>query len=334
MELEGADNHQVRRLFHFAPLAVDVGHAGGAGFVVGQVDLQHVGVSPQLKAFFLAQRRQNVHVRRGFRVHVAGVAAAETAEVARAHLRAVGVGIGVGGVGRRQVIGVIPHFQRRFFKQLRRPGVFLRRQREVVRAVRGEGVAAAAFADDLAFDRPGGPGSTEYFFRFIEERFQLVVGDAEILDDHILGDEVFAVAFFIVAAHPQLNGIDAEMDAGPVQPGAAHAGTRQEGRQLAIGHRLLAGVMPDGDGAFRQILEQLAADVVGQLINHLRIGAVRPGVAHRAALQRDDVEPGFGQLFGHDRPNPAEADDRDIGFFQYGGHDYTLSPLIDTGGKG
>ncbi len=31
--------------------AVDVGHAGGAGFVVGQVDLQHVGVSPQLKAF-------------------------------------------------------------------------------------------------------------------------------------------------------------------------------------------------------------------------------------------------------------------------------------------
>lgn len=128
---------------------------------------------------FLAQRRQNVHVRRGFRVHVAGVAAAETAEVARAHLRAVGVGIGVGGIGRRQVIGVIPHFQRRFFKQLRRPGVFLRRQREVVRAVRGEGVAAAAFADDLAFDRPGGPGSTEYFFRFIEERFQLVVGDAE-----------------------------------------------------------------------------------------------------------------------------------------------------------
>ncbi len=98
--------------------------------VVGQVDLQHVGVSPQLKAFFLAQRRQNVYVRRGFRVHVAGVAAAETAEVARAHLRAVGVGIGVGGVGRRQVIGVIPHFQRRFFKQLRRPGVFLRRQRE------------------------------------------------------------------------------------------------------------------------------------------------------------------------------------------------------------
>ncbi|EJK90595.1 hypothetical protein UUU_21800 [Klebsiella pneumoniae subsp. pneumoniae DSM 30104 = JCM 1662 = NBRC 14940] len=124
------------------------------------------------------------------------------------------------------------------------------------------------------------------------------------------------------------------MDAGPVQPGAAHAGTRQEGRQLAIGHRLLAGVMPDGDGAFRQILEQLAADVVGQLINHLRIGAVRPGVAHRAALQRDDVEPRFGQLFGHDRPNPAEADDRDIGFFQYGGHDYALSPLIDTGGKG
>ncbi len=277
MELEGADNHQVRRLFHFAPLAVDVGHAGGAGFVVGQVDLQHVGVSPQLKAFFLAQRRQNVHVRRGFRSTCSRRSRCRNRRSCTGPSARVGVGI----ESRRcwptaGYRGDTP-LPAPLFQTAAPTRCFSAPAAEVVRAVRGEGVAAAAFADDLAFDRPGGPGSTEYFFRFIEERFQLVVGDAEILDDHILGDEVFAVAFFIVAAHPQLNGIDAEMDAGPVQPGAAHAGTRQEGRQLAIGHRLLAGVMPDGDGAFRQILEQLAADVVGQLINHLRIGAVRPG---------------------------------------------------------
>ncbi len=127
MELEGADNHQIRRLFHFTALTVDIGHTGGAGFIVGQIDLQYVGVGTQFKAFFLAQRRQNVNVRRGFRIHVAGVAAAETAEVTRPHLRAIRVGIGVGGVCGRQVIGMIAHFQRRFFKQLRRPGIFLRR---------------------------------------------------------------------------------------------------------------------------------------------------------------------------------------------------------------
>ncbi len=137
-----------------------------------------------------------------------------------------------------------------------------------------------------------------------------------------------------MAAHTQFDRIDAEMHAGPVQTRAANAGARQEGGQLAIGYRLLAGVVTNRHRAFREILEQLAADVIGQLIDNLRISAVRPGIAHRAALQRDDVEPRFRQLFGHDRANPAKANDRHIGFFQYGRHDYALSPLIDTGGKG
>lgn len=44
VELERAQDHQIGRLFNLAALRIDVVHAGGAGLVVGQVDLQHVGV--------------------------------------------------------------------------------------------------------------------------------------------------------------------------------------------------------------------------------------------------------------------------------------------------
>ncbi len=137
VELERADDHQIRRLHDLAALGVDVGHAGGAlPAVAVEVDLQHVAVGAQLELRLLAQRRQDVQVRRGLGIHVAGVAAAEAAEVARPHLHAVGVGVGPRGVGRRQVVGVLAHRLRRLSKQLGRPGALLRGQREVAGAVR------------------------------------------------------------------------------------------------------------------------------------------------------------------------------------------------------
>ncbi|MND88334.1 hypothetical protein D3C80_803570 [compost metagenome] len=333
VELERPQDHQLRRLLDFTTLRVNVIHPGRTGFIGGQIHFQHVSVGAQLKAFFHTQRRQNVDVRRSLGIHVAGITAAETAEVARPHLRTVRVGIGIGGVGGRQVIRVITYFQRCLLEQLGREGIFLRRQREVVRTVTGERVAAL-LTHFLAFDGPGGTGSTEYFFGLIEEWLQLGVAHAEILDGHVFRDKALAVALFVMAAHTQFNRIDPEMDAGPVQARAAHAGTRQERRQLAVRHRSLAGIVTNGHGAFRQILEQLAADVIGQFVDHLRIGTVRIGIAHRATLQRHHVQARFGQLFGHNRTHPTETDDHRVYFFHYRCHCYPLSPRIETGGKG
>ncbi|MNR14104.1 hypothetical protein D3C85_1305600 [compost metagenome] len=94
MELEGAEDHQVRRLFDLPALTVDIGHAGGFGLGAVEVDPQHVGIGPQLEIRQRLEGRQNIHVRRCLGVHVANVTAAKTAEVARSHLRAVRVGVG------------------------------------------------------------------------------------------------------------------------------------------------------------------------------------------------------------------------------------------------
>jgi len=99
MELERAENHQIGRLLAFPPLGVDIGHAGRLALGAVEVDLEYVGIRPQLEVRHLAQRWQDVHVRRRLGVHVAHVATAKTAEVARAHLRAVGVGVWPRGIG-------------------------------------------------------------------------------------------------------------------------------------------------------------------------------------------------------------------------------------------
>jgi hypothetical protein len=120
-----------------------------------------------------------------------------------------------------------------------------------------------------------------------------------------------------MAAHPQLNRIDTEMDAGPVKTRATGAGAGQKRRQLTIGHCGLRRIMTNGHGAFGEILEKLFADVIGQLINGLRIGAIRIGIAMRSALQRQHVQARFGQLFRHNGTRPAEADNHRIYFFHF-----------------
>ncbi|SPZ53716.1 Uncharacterised protein [Serratia quinivorans] len=333
VELERPQDHQLRRLFDFTALRVNVVHPGRTRLVGGQVHFQHVGVGAQFEAFLHAQCRQNIDVRRGFGIHVAGVTTAESAEVARPHLRAIRVGIGIRSVGGRQVIRVIAHVPRRFLEHLRRERILLRRQREVVGTVSREGVSALR-RHLLPLNGPGGAGGSEHFFGLVEERLQLVVGDTEVLDSHVLRDKAFAITLFVMATHAQLNRVDAKMHTRPVQACAAHAGTRQERRQLTVRNRSLAGIVTNGHGAFRQILEQLAADVIGQFVDHLRIGTVRIGIAHWAALQRHHVQPRFGQLFGHNRAHPTEADDHRVYFFHYRCHCYPLSPRIETGGKG
>jgi hypothetical protein len=94
-----------------------------------------------------------------------------------------------------------------------------------------------------------------------------------------------------VAAQTQLDRIDAKVHARTNAAGAADARAGQERPELAVRQRGVVHAMPDGDGLARDVLEQLAPDVVRELVERLRIGAVGGGVAHRAALERDDVQP-------------------------------------------
>jgi len=213
VELEGGEDDDVRWLLHFAALGVDVGHAGCLALAVVEVHPQHMGVGAQLEIRHLAQGRQDVHVRRSLGVHVADVAAAEPAEVARPHLRAVRVGVRPGGVGRRQVVGPVAEAGGGLFEQLGRYHVLLRRQWERAGTVRRVGVAALPFAHQLAIDGPGLARGAEHLLGEIEVRLEFFVADAEVLDGHVFGNEALAVAFLVMAAHAQLHRVDPKVHA-------------------------------------------------------------------------------------------------------------------------
>lgn len=179
-----------------------------------------------------------------------------------------------------------------------------------------------------------GAGGAEDLLGEIEVRFQLLVADPVVLDGHAFGDEFLAVAFLVVTAQAQFLGHDPEMHAGPVQAGATDAVAGKEGGELAVGQRGIVDPVADAHGALGEILEQLAAGVVGQLVEGVGVGTVGIGIAVLAALQRHHVEPGLGQLLGQDRSGPAEADHHRVHRFECRRHVQPLSPEIATGGKG
>ncbi len=329
--LERGHDHEIGRLVHFTPCRVDVGHARRALLRIVEVDPQHVALRAQLEVRRLLQRGQDVQVRRRLRVHVARVAAAVAAEVARAHLHAVRVRVRARRVRRRQPVRMQAERLGRVGEALRRIGVELRGQREVVAAVRFEHVAVA---DHLAADLVRLPRRAEHLFGEVEMRLELLVGHAGVLDRHPFGDELPAVALFIVAAQAQLFRRDPEMHARPVQPRAADAFARQERGELPVRQRSVLQAVADRHGRLRQVEEQLLADVVGQLVDRVRIRAVRIGVAVLAALERDHVQARFGQFLRENRAGPAEADDHRIDMRLFLCGHQLRSPLIETGPYG
>ena len=312
VELECADDDEVGRLLGFISGRVDVGHAGRALLVGGEVDAQHVRIGPQLEQRRLLQRRQDVDVGRRLRIQVAPVAAAESAEVARAHAHVVGVGVRLRCVRGGQRVRVQPELAGGLAEELGGVDVLQRRQRKFIGAARLERVAAAhhfaAYHVRLA-------RGAEHLLCEVEIRFELFVAHAVILDRHAVGDELPAVALFVVAAQAQVFGRHAEVHAGPVRTRAAHAVAGQEGAVLAIGQRPVADAVSDRHRLAREVLEKLAADAVGQLVDDLRIGEIGIGVAVRPTLQCHNPQARFGQLLREDRAGPAEADDHRVDGF-------------------
>ena len=81
---------------------------------------------------------------------------------------------------------------------------------------------------------------------------------------------------------------------------------------MRIGSAVWLRVVAEGQRLLRRAQEQLVADAIAQLVRRVGGREVGGGVAPGAALDRDDVQPGVGQLMGQDRAGPAEADDDDV----------------------
>src|SRR5258708_2326014 len=84
-------------------------------------------------------------------------------------------------------------------------------------------------------------------FELVVIRLELVVGDAPVLDGHILGDVLLAVAFLVEAAHLELHVGPAPGVAAPVHARAADDVPGQERPEPAHRQRFLRHVVAPRD---------------------------------------------------------------------------------------
>ncbi len=93
---------------------------------------------------------------------------------------------------------------------------------------------------------------------------------------------------------------------------AAHAFAGEEGAELAHRQRGLAHRVAEGERFLGQVLHQLVAAHVFQLVVRARHGEVGIGIAPAPALEAHHLEAGVGQLFCEDSAGESDADRDDV----------------------
>ena len=286
----GTQQHDAGRLLEFLAVEhVDVGHPGDALAVEVLVDLGDPGMGAQLDIGTGERRRDHRDMRAALGVRLAAEALAVTAILAGAEFRAVLVGVGLRRIRRRPREGMVTKLARGIAEHLAGEYLGERRQRIFAGARRLEGVAAglnhAAQIAGLAGNRCG-------VFELVVIGLELVIGDAPVLDRHVLGNEALAVALLVERAHLELHVGPPPGVTAPVHAGAADALARQERAEPAHRQRFLRGIVAHGQRVALGIHHQFLPHHVAQLVTDVGQRIVGTAGAHLAALERDDLEAG------------------------------------------
>ena len=216
-----------------------------------------------------------------------------------------------------------------------RLGVALRhRRRRVVTLARAfEKIAAGLLG---ALDVAGLAGDAGDIFEPVVIRLEIFVADGPILDLMTFGHDAFAVALDHVRANAEIIGKEAPGLAVPVHAGAADPVAGQKAAPFADRKRGLRRVIPHRQRFLLRTQEDVMANAIAQLIGRGADVEIGRGVAPRAALDRDDVETGAGELQSENRSGPSETDDDDILAGETAGHQFSPHagrPCIATGGN-
>src|SRR5262245_35501738 len=255
------------------------------------------------------RNRDHRDMRRAFGVGFAAEALAVAAILTGAELRPIRIGIGARSIRGRARERVIAKVARGLVEHLAAQNRRQRRQRIVACPRRFERIPAGL---DLALDVAGFAGDRGGMLELVVVGLELVVGDAPVLDRHVRGDEILAVALLVHGADFELHVGPAPGVAAPMHARAADHLARQERPEAAHRQRLLRRVVADRQRVARRVLHQVVANDVTQLVANAGDGVILLGCAHIAALERDDLEPGFSELLGQNAAGPAETDDHDI----------------------
>ena len=316
---------ELGRLLEFAAAGVDVGHPRRVLAARIEIDPGHVRMRPVFEV--VAMQQDGEYTRLGARLRI--VAAAEPFAVAAvrafAHLHTVEVAVGLRRVRRRCRERMPAEVARGLFEQHGAHAALERRQRVLPPARALVGVATRL---DDAVQIAGLARDPAQVLESVVIGLEIVVGDAPVLDRHVLRNEVRSVALDGMAPHLEIGRQEAPRLSVPVHARAAGAGRRPERAQLAHRQRRLLLRVAERQRLAFGLLEQPVADGVAQLVLDMIGREVGNRVPESAALEREDVQAFVGQLLAENARRPAEADEHDVDGGQFGRHRHpSCTPL-------
>src|SRR6202022_753916 len=192
-----------------------------------------------------------------------------------------------------------------------------RRQWIVAYARRFERIAAGL---ELPADIAGLAGDRRGIFKLVVIGFELGVSNAPVLDRHVVGDEFLAVALFVIGANFEFQFGPAPGGPAPVPAGAPPPPAGQERAEPAHRQRLLLRIVAYGDGVTRGVLHQIVSHDITQLVADIGQRMVALAGTRGAALKCYDLKASLSQFLGKNPAGPAEPNDDDIDFSEFGGH--------------
>ena len=313
----GRQDDEIGGLFPFVAVGIDKGDAGRALARGIEIDPRDFAVVARREIRLAQQRRQDRGLRRGFRIVAAAEPFAEAAEGAGTHANAERILIRTRHVAGRLRKRLVAELARRLRKQRCAERLLLGRIRIGPRARSFEGIAAV---DDLALEVAGLSASAAEIFEAVVIRLELVIGDAPVLDRHVLGQKAGAVAFGQVGAQDEVGRQESPRLGIPVHAAAADAVGRHESAPGSDRQRRLVHLVAEREGGLLRSQEELVTNTVAQLVGGVARRIVGGRIPPRPALDCDHIEPGIGKLVGHDRSGPTETDDDDVLCRQFAGH--------------
>ena len=176
-------------------------------------------------------------------------------------------------------------------------------------------------SDHLAAQIAGLAGGAAQLFEPVVMRLQVVIGDAPVLDRHVVRNGVAAVPRRQMRTQHELARQEAPGDAVPVGTGAAEAVADRGDIPLAHRQRHLVRGVAQRVGLHSGVLHQLLAHPVFQLVTDARQREILRRHFWRAALQADDGKARLGEFARHDAAGPSHADHHGIDGFHNFGHD-------------
>src|ERR1700722_11823381 len=318
----GRQDHQIGLLPPFLAAGIDKGHAGGPFAGAIDVDPDDFRLVTQREIGLSNEIRQNRRLWTGLRIVAATEPFAEAAIGTWTHPQSQWIGVGL-----REISGwlrewLVAEFARGLAEQRVAERLRLCRRRIWARTGTFERIAALL---DLPPEISRSARRSAEIFEAIVERFELVIGDAPVLDRHVLGKEGGAITLGEMRFQDEIGRQKPPHFGVPVHAAAANAVGRHECAPTTNWKPGLVHPVAESEGKLVGTQEKLVTRAIAQLVLHVAGREVGRRVPPWTTLEGDDVEPFVGEFVGHDCAGPAEADDDHIFLRKLAGQEPTSS---------